>query len=117
MQSKQRLQVPTDDSGGQLETLWQAQELFEHEREEDEVAPATFQSNADGPFYDCFFFLYTDTQKVKLVTLFDRHSVPQDDKDDAHTGSHIGIGNQNVANSTTALKWIGGYCEGWEGWE
>lgn len=50
------------------------------------------------------FFSYTDTQKVKLVTLFDRRSVPQDDKDDAHTESHIGIGNQNVANSTTALK-------------
>lgn len=27
------------------------------EREEDEVAPATFQSNADGPFYD-FFLLF-----------------------------------------------------------
>lgn len=68
-----------------------------------ELAPATFQSNADGLFYDCFlscffFFFLLPRQKVKLVTLF---LVPQDAAGRRRTSrAHIGIGKQNVANST-----------------
>lgn len=56
MQSKQRLQVPTDDSGGQLETLWQAQELFEDE--EMKSHQRLFNQTLMGLFMIVFFSVH-----------------------------------------------------------
>lgn len=63
------------------------------------VAPATFQSNADGLFYDCFFLCLL--AKGETGNPFWPPGGPAGRRTQYKDVSHIGIGKQNVANSTT----------------
>lgn len=111
MQSKQRLQVPTDDSAGQLETRsdWSRSRWSR---------TSDFSIKRWWAFLWLFFFLFSVHRHAKGETgnpFWPPRRPAGRQGRRTHTQSHIGIGNQNVANSTTALKWIGGYCEGWAG--